>query len=347
VLARALLLFGLTAYLDAVENGSGAWRAGVFLALLAFLQPLTVLVGYAVIGVHLIAVMSSARKGELRATLAPWLKVIGRILIVSGPLVVYFAFSFLFDPFLRTWTEQNRILSPHPVHYLMAYGALLPLAFLGGRNLLRTGSEHVLLPIAWVLLIPALAYAPHNLQRRLPEGAWVAMVTLSAAALGAWLSRPLGRRILAGSLLALSLVSAVVLVGGGGMLALAPRQPAFLPVDQARVFERLGERAEVGEIVLASYVTSNALPAWAPLRVVAGHGPESADLATILPMVNAFYDESTLDSERLALLDAFDVRYVFSGPEERDLGTWQPGEAGFLREWIDGETYRIFVVDED
>ena len=347
VLARALLLFGLTAYLDAAGKASKSWKAGGFLAFLALVQPLTVLVGYAVIGAHLIAVASSARKGELRATLAPWLKVIGRILLVSGPLVVYFAFSFLFDPFLRTWTDQNLILSPHPVHYLLAYGALLPLAFLGGRKLLRTGSVNVLLPITWVVLIPALAYAPHNLQRRLPEGAWVALVALSAAGLAAWKASPLGRRILAGSLLGLSLVSAIVLVGGGGMLALAPRQPVFLPVDQVRAFQRLGERAEFGEVVLASYATSNALPAWAPLRVVAGHGPESADLETIQPRVNGFYDERTPDSERLTLLDLFVVRYVIWGPEERNLGAWQPSEAGFLREWIDTEAYRIFVVDAD
>jgi hypothetical protein len=345
VMARALLLFGLTAYIEATRQEAGTWKAGVLLALLSLMQPLTVLVGYAVIGAHLIAVGASARRGELRATLAPWLKVMGRTLLVSGPLVAYFAFSFLFDPFLRAWTGQNLILSPHPLHYLLAYGALLPLAFLGGRKLLRTGSVEILLPIAWVLLIPALAYAPHNLQRRLPEGAWVALVTLSATAFAAWQSKPRGRNVLAGTLLALSLVSAVVLISGGCMLALAPRQPVFLATDQARFFERLGDDVDVGDVVLASYATSNALPAWAPVRVVAGHGPESVDLATIQSRVDAFYDEHTPDSERLALIEDFGVDFVLWGPEERSLGSWKPGVSDLLRGVIELENYQAFAVE--
>ena len=242
VLARALLLLGLTAYLDAAKSEAGAWKAGLFFALLALVQPLTVLVGYAVIGAHLLAVAGSARKGEWRTTLAPWLRRTGKLALVSVPLVIYLTFSFLIDPFLRTWTEQNRILSPHPVHYLLAYGALLPLAFLGGRKLLRSGSADALLPIAWVLLLPALAYAPLNLQRRLPEGAWVALMALGAAGLSAWQIRPRSRRILAGSLLALSLVCTIILLSGGSMMAFAPQQPMFLHADQAQVFKRMGEQ---------------------------------------------------------------------------------------------------------
>ena len=42
---------------------------------------------------------------------------------------------------------------------------------------------------AWVLALPMLAYAPFNLQRRLLEGMWVALVTLALVAIEGWRSR--------------------------------------------------------------------------------------------------------------------------------------------------------------
>ena len=345
VLERALLLFALAAYLEAPGTTSGAWKAGGLLVLLALVQPLTVLVAYAVIGAHLLALTGAARKAELRVTLAPWLQASAKLLLVSGPLVAYLALSFLGDPFLRLWTEQNIITSPHPLHYLLAYGALLPLAILGGRWLMREHGPRGLLPIAWVLLLPALAYAPHNLQRRLPEGVWVALLTLAALGLANWSRKRVNARAMAVLMLALSLPSAVLLLGGGTALALAPRAPAFIPADQAHAFERLGERAEVGEVALASFSTSNALPAWAPMRVVAGHGPESANLAEVLPRVNAFYAAETSELERQALLDEFEVGYVFWGAEERALGSWLPANSDLVRGLFSSGEFEAFAVE--
>jgi hypothetical protein len=344
VLARALLLFALAAYLEAPGSASAAWKSGALLALLALVQPLTVLVGYAVIAAHLLIVAGAARKAELRKTITVWLRSAGKILLVSGPLVAYLAWSFASDPYLGLWTEQNVITSPHPLHYLLAYGALIPLAILGGRVLAREHGKSGLLPIAWVILLPALAYAPHNLQRRMPEGVWVAMATLAAMGLASWKRKRITARTIAAVLLLASLPSAVLLLGGGSALALSPREPIFLHVDQADAFERLGERAEVGDAVLASFPTSNALPAWAPIRVLAGHGPESANLEDILPRVNAFFDEDTSDRERQVLLEEFDVRFVFWGPEERALGAWLPTKSDLVRGLLASGDYEVFAV---
>jgi len=345
VLARALLLFALAAYLEAPGTKAGAWKSGALLALLALVQPLAVLVGYAVIGAHLLASAGAARKAELRKALAPWLKAVGQIMLVSAPLVAYLAWSFLKDPYLGIWTEQNVIRSPHPLHYVLAYGALLPLAIAGGRKLAREQGARGLLPIAWVILIPALVYAPHDLQRRLPEGAWVAIVTLAAIGLAAWKRKKPNARAIATLLLVVSLPSAALLVCGGAMLALAPRSPVFVTVDQAGVFESLASRAEIDDVVLASFATSNALPAWAPVRVTVGHGPESARLEDVLPRVNAFYTEDTSDLERQFLLDEFGVRFVFWGPEERALGSWQPGSAAYLDVIIQSDVYEVFAIE--
>lgn len=345
VLARALLLWALATYIEAPGTRSAAWKAGILLALLALVQPLTVLAAYAVIGAHLLAVAGAAKKNALRETLTPWLAAAGKMLVVSGPLVVYLAWSFASDPFLRLWTEQNVITSPHPLHYLLAYGALIPAAVLGGRWLMRQQGPSGLLPIAWAVLIPALAYAPHNLQRRLPEGAWVAVVTLAALGLASWMRKRPSAQALATVLLVISLPSAVLLLSGGASLALSPREPAFLPADQADAIERLGEHADAGDVVLAGYDASNALPAWAPLRVIAGHGPESANLDEVLPRVNAFFEGETNDSERQEMLDELAVRFVFWGPQERGLGSWLPAKSDLVRGLFASGEYEVFAVE--
>jgi hypothetical protein len=98
--------------------------------------------------------------------------------------------------------------------------------------------------------------------------------------------------------------------------------------------------------VLASFDTANALPAWAPVRVLAGHGPESAGLAEILPEIEAFYGKGDKVIDRLGFLERYGVSLVFWGPAERALGGWAPDEEAFLKQsYHDGEYLIYEVVD--
>jgi uncharacterized membrane protein len=99
-------------------------------------------------------------------------------------------------------------------------------------------------------------------------------------------------------------------------------------------------------VVLASYPTGNAMPAWAPVRVLIGHGPESAGLADLQPRVEHFFKESTTDEDRRALIDEFGVSYLFYGPAERSLGSWAPASAPFLERIYEDDPYVIFRVKE-
>ena len=83
---------------------------------------------------------------------------------------------------------------------------------------------------------------------------------------------------------------------------------------------------EPSGVVLASFQTSNPLPAWAPVRVVAGHGPETAGLAELLPRIDGFYLLTTNDDDRMAFIQEQQIDYLFHGPRERALGDWDPGD---------------------
>lgn len=359
-LARATLLWGLLAYLRAARAARRApgqglrWRAAVKIGLLwllvALSQPLSAVVFGVVIGLYLLAagVWNAARTlwarkappGGVRSWRGNWLRgwigclrLASASALIPAPFILYNFLTFQLDPFLRAWTGQNRILSPHPLHYLLAYGLLLPFAANGARRLMRRPWEGAVL-VAWVLALPALAYLPFNLQRRLPEGTWVALVVLAAA--GSKRSRGLGDRRPAAPALPLAAVQALafpstlLLLAGGVLAAWRPAQPVFRPAQEVAAFQSLQEQADPGEAVLSAYETGNALPAWAPLRVVIGHGPESAGLAGLQPRVADFYRAGTSNSERLAFLRAVDAAYVFWGPAERALGDWDPGQADYL-----------------
>jgi uncharacterized membrane protein len=97
-------------------------------------------------------------------------------------------------------------------------------------------------------------------------------------------------------------------------------------------------------VVLAGYDTGNALPAWAPVRVVIGHGPESVNLAELRPEVEAFYAGATPRAARMRLLREYKVGYVFWGPEERALGDWDPGAVDYLEPVYDQDGYGIWKV---
>jgi hypothetical protein len=96
---------------------------------------------------------------------------------------------------------------------------------------------------------------------------------------------------------------------------------------------------------MASYDTGNALPAWVPVRVVIGHGPESIGLEVLLPKVERFYSVESSDDERLRLIQEFNVRYIIYGPLEAALGGWQPEDAGYLQLAYKAGEYQAYQVD--
>jgi len=129
-----------------------------------------------------------------------------------------------------------------------------------------------------------------------------------------------------------------------GVLAGQPAEPFFRPAEEVAAFQCLADQERREAVVLSSYETGNALPAWAPVFVVVGHGPESAKIAELLPRISAFYGSGTSAQTKLALLEELGVNYVFWGPHERTLGDWDPGTADFLSPYCQVGPYRILAT---
>jgi len=311
-LARALMLIGFVWYLQ----DESKWRAGFALLLAGLIHSPELLSAFAALAAHQIAILGFGRDK------ADWLKRLGRAMLPSIPLLAYLGYSALADPYLQAWAAQNLILSPPLILYLLAFVVLLPAAFLGARDLLGRRDEAMLFPVTWAIVIPVLVWAPISIQRRLPEGGWVALAVLAAVGLATLEGRT--KRIARIAIASLVIPSSLLILASGIEVALNPREPAFRARSEVNAFGRLGRLAESSDVVLASFEMSNPLPAWVPVRVVAGHGPETAGLAVLRPRIANFYQPSATNEDRTALLEDEQIDYLIYGPRERALGTWDP-----------------------
>lgn len=351
-LSRALLLWGFVLYLRPFPQSGESWKEtkrglsiGALWLCMGFMQPLYILIGWAVCLSHTAFCHAWQIVNRLKKAPANWavcrqyLQRTAWAILISSPLVVYSFIASSADPFFEAWTKQNLILTPHPMHYLVAYGLMLIFSVWGARKLVTLDRWMGWLPIIWIVITPFLVYSPYNLQRRLAEGIWVALVVTVVAGLEAV---PVRRRIAVHVPLLLLFPSTVMLLLGGINSALKPTLPYFRPEDEVAAFQYLSESCEFKSTVLSSYETGNALPAWAPVQVLIGHGPESIGIADLDNKVKQFYQPDTTDTERLELIDDYQIDYVFWGPAEKKLGNWDPGKETYLRPIFKKGEYTIF-----
>ena len=101
------------------------------------------------------------------------------VAIPTLPIILYYGITQFTDPFYKGWTSQNIINSPNPLHYLIAYAVpvFVILAYKNTLRILLKNHEIVFLSI-WIPVFLLLAYIPYNLQRRFPDGIFIALIVL-------------------------------------------------------------------------------------------------------------------------------------------------------------------------
>ena len=354
--ARAFFLWGIRTYLlknQMNENeykpfiSFARWNPGVLWLLTGIAQPITGVVVGIVVGYHLLGVATWQIIQESKFNrfdhkfLQHYIVVASQAGLVALPLVIYNILVFNLDPYLKIWVEQSRIPAPHFLHYLVASGLILPFSIWGVKSVMKMKPHLGVFLVAWVALMPVTLTIPFSLQRRLVEGAWVALVTLALVAFERsthiWFKRFY-------FLLILTLPTTLILLIGGLGSASNITTPVFRPTDEVSAFRFLADTADEDSVVLCSYQTGNALPAWAPVFVIIGHRPESAGYADLAPKVEAFYHEDTLNDSRLSLLSSSGADYVFWGPHERRHGDWNPSSAQYLELVFSVGEYQVYRV---
>jgi len=348
--ARSALLWALVIILGNGRHlARRRWGAVGLILLLPLVQPLELAVLAAVLGVWGVVplgVMGIRRR--YKALNEFWRFWLGRAALpfaVASALALGYALLARLHPYLRLWSAQSPLPSPPLWQYGLAYGWLILLALPAWRGWRREGWRKAV-PWLWVAIVPALVYFPIlSAQRRLADGVWVALAVLAAVGIATLPRRWAWRRdVLAYGVLALAVAPNVFIWGGALRISLKPSRPAFLPAGEVAAFQKLAADATVGDGVLASFPTANALPAWAPVRVIDGLGTESPHFREMVREVKKFYSAEVDNSWRRAFLRQNNLRWVFWGDDERALGGWDPHDADFLCLRYEQDGYAFWEV---
>jgi len=355
-LARALLLFALVEYLhlwrdtDKRKRNSIIWRLGLFWLGAGLSQPIHAGILAIVIFLHLAAMVIVSRLNSYRKP--DWRdvkRIIPSVILASLPVLILLAYTsvgFFTEPYLKIWALQNRLPTPHISLYLLSYGWLVPLLIGGVYRARLLNREKRLLLFIWMGSAFVLIFTPISIQRRLIEGVWVVIIVFSflfleslSAALRQW-SRQIGL-----ILLLFSLPSSFILLAGGIRSGMSFSTPIFFPAGHVAGLEFLNQQREAkNAIVLASYQTSNALPAYAFVRVIIGHGPESPNNDVIAEDVERFFQAKTPDSFRREFIRQHRIDYIIWGAAEKELGDWQPSLESYLTPLYENQELTIFEV---
>lgn len=348
--SRAFLLIAIKELLIKEQkiNFSIVLKKGFPWVMIGIFQPLAIISGWLLIAAHWLAIAISKfidkRKWKLDIFEKDFsLKNSIIAISFSTPFVFYNFFSFQIDPYLKNWFTQNILISPPITDYLLAYLPYLPFALWGIIKLYQVNKTQAIFICLSICFLIFAAYMPYNLQRRLLEGVFVFWTIATFIGIMNLQQKWTTPAVL---LLSNALIPTIVIIIGSVISIWHPRQPLYIDNEKRAVFEEFNTIQENNSVVLASYENSNLLPSWSPVFTLIGHGPESANLGELKQRIEAFYNGSSSDESRKALISEFNISYIIYGPEEMTLGDWDPNSFSGLKTIISQGMYQVFQIEK-
>ena len=286
---------------------------------------------------------------------------------IPAPLFLYYQIELATNPVLRAWNEQAVTLSPNPIHYLLAYAPLLPFAVLAWFSVRRIDEDRkrrMIFLWIWVCAVSLLLYTPVTQQRRFVEGVQVPLAILAAVGLfdvvlprlrqsrvfATISQRPgysgegLQQLLLVGLILLASLTSLSVWLSSVALLAVEQPYPLFRPIEEMQAMDWLRNHSAHTESIFSSYWTGSFLPSRSAYPVFVGHRYETIHFDEKRRESEQFFDAATADAWREQLLRENRIAFVFWGRGERDLGSFAPERAAYLRPVFANDMVRIYRV---
>ncbi|MBK7896068.1 MAG: hypothetical protein IPJ90_14570 [Anaerolineaceae bacterium] len=288
---------------------------------------------------------------------------IATMFLIPAPLYLYYLFVWRSNEVFRLWDAQaGTPAAPWP-HYLVAFGPLLLLAGLFWWKRPEKRPQFTILWL-WILTAALLLYSPLLPQRRFIQGVHVPLAVLAAAGFGQivlprWQNGRLWQKLVAHPryttpklrrfvimifLLGMSLSNIYLWVDVTRIAVLEQPDLFFRPAVEVESADWLRQNGAQTAVVLGSYQTGNFVAAWAGQRVMLGHWAETVDFVGKETAVHQFFAAETSHAWRQDLLDQFDIVYVWYGPREKELGTFDPATASYLNPVFQNESITIFSV---
>ncbi|CAG0935065.1 hypothetical protein TFLX_03890 [Thermoflexales bacterium] len=236
--------------------------------------------------------------------------------ISAGLYGAYLVVAFRTSPALAAWSQQNPFTSPDLFDFLIGFAPLIVLAagglylYLARRHALSLSRQSFFLS-AWLIAGPLLTYLPIAISRRLIAGWQIPLCIFGAYALLRLIDSRLPlRRTLAFGALTLSAVSTLIVIGMGLVFVGTPQSPLYQTADQLAALQWLGRHTTVRDVVLSDWRFGNQLPIYAEARVFIGHPIETIDYPEKQAAVDRFFDPSTAETDRQAVIDRWQITLV-------------------------------------
>ncbi len=309
--------------------------SGIWLLLSGIFQPINLFIGWFVMGVFLL--VKSIRKKSS----ANHIKKYIIWMIPSAPLFLYNFFSFLFDPYLSTWQDQNRIISPPLIDYLLAYGLgglILALVYKKGFS---QKINHRLFINIWIFLIPVLIYFPINIQRRLTEGVWLCFSIYIGMYIMA--NRKLTNKIL---LFTVFVLSNFLFTIGSVQTVQHIAAPIYSPQSIVEVGNYLQNKVVLGDVIIAPFDESNLLPTFVPVKVITGHGPESKNLSEITEKLDQFYKGELTQMQTQGFFEPFNIRFIIVPKDRESAKIMMQFPVGRITQTYENSHYTVLKVND-
>lgn len=303
---------------------------------LAIVQPFAVAIGAAVLAVIMVWQWIAERRFQWQNLLV--------FLAGGGPLIAYQFWIITTDPVLAGWNAQNQTPSPAVWDLVISFSpAILAacLVFIRYRGWQPTYYQKI--AVAWFVCCLVLILFPFSLQRRFLTGFYIPVVILAGAGIPLLISSVKGQRRAFTAVYILSIPTIVVVLALGVFGSVNRDQRFYLTGSEREAFTWMAQNVPKDSIVLASPETGNFIPAYTGERVLYGHPFETVNAAAQKAQVIRLLDGSSPAADTMALLRELNVKYVFYGPRERQIGS--PAFIDHLKPVFQDTDVVIYAVD--
>ncbi|MFW6116646.1 MAG: hypothetical protein ACOC6F_02870, partial [bacterium] len=123
--------------------------------------------------------------------------------------------------------------------------------------------------------------------------------------------------------------------------------PFYLHRDDVAALDWLRENASPDAVVLSSLTVGQYIPAISGNTAFLAHWAQTVNFYDKRNRVARFFDAAVCDEERAKILSAFDVDYVFRGPAERELGSYDPKDSPWLELTFSTPQAEVYRVRSD
>lgn len=291
--------------------------------------------------------------------------MIGLLFIIPAPLYLYYLQVWRTNPIFQMWDAQAGTPALPWPHYLMAYGLMLALAlwFWWKKPEER---RHFAVLWMWLLAVILLLFSPIPAQRRFIQGVHAALAVLATAGFvlellpraqrtWTWIAlttRPrystqkLTRFILFFFVLLMSLSNLYLLIDVSMTATVKRPYPLFRPADEFTAASWLRQNVPDTAVVLSEYESGNYIAGQAGQRVVLGHWAETANYQTKETAVSQFFNQATSETWRTDFLRQYGVNYIWYGPREQALGSFDPGTLPASELVYQNDTIKIYKISD-